>query len=1449
MSARGARVPASDQGPGVGRRSWAELLEGRVERQKLSPEGEQKVRESAVRLLRRHLNLNDLILEVEDPPCDQLCLRQLIDCDGPEAHTKLSSSLIGSALGDQATRLGIPVAVLSSQVVASGFMRICEADTRPPPKVLLTPEQRKKLSSLLEIAQNLLAQSMFSRLYFCQELWKAQNSLLLEAVWRLHVQNVVSIPELLESRADTQAVVVWLCKDLGLLCEQIEVPCQHTEVARAVLADLVQMFVLRAFQKSEGLKGDGAPAQMAQIAAAVLERMLASTLEAMAAGLQEGSPAYKAGSCWFGVFSGPMCQSILSAETLKRWFCHTLTQILTHKPVLKVSDAVQMQREWSFARTPALLSGLYRRLFVILSPEELVGHLQDVLETQEVNWRHVLSCVSTLVICLPDAQQLVNGWVTRLLTRAFESWDLDSMVLAFLVVRQAALEGPAVFPSYATWFQATFGSTRGIHSCSKKALVFLFKFLSDLVPFEVPRYLQVHILHPPLVPGKYRTLLTDYVALAKTRLADLKVSIENMGLYEDLSSAGDVTQPQSQASQDVEKALTVFEHTGKVPVAILEASIFRRSYYLSHFLPALLTPRVLPRAPDSREALIESLRRADKIPPALYSTYRQACSTAGQKQPEDAAPGGEVEPSCAEEPLDLLMAALQELRASMTDPTQHDVLSAQVAMVSERLHSILGLSEDVSSGEAAPVQLSIQAPELQPREQRVVDLLLTSFCQNLMAASSVAPPDRQGPWATHFVRALCGHRFLPAVLTRLCQLLHHQGPSLSASHVLGLAALAVHLGESRSVLPKVHVGPPAPARGLPIPEFIDSLLPCVAQQASALCLKFSTAAISYSLCKFSQSHELLHSCLSPGLIKKFQFIMFRWFPEARDPPSQEDLASPPWRPLCLPSVDWRRAALCLWKQRALKELLKQEGLQLTYRDWLQLEIEIQPEVDSLSDTERQDFQQWAIHQHFLPMPSAAGGCDGDLEAACTTLVDVLMDFCQSSRSYHHSENSDLVLGGCKGNRDIFSRLQEMAADLQQGPAPLGHAAPHGHFLFGVFHRRLQALTHGWDVASRLQRQQELLTCKRTLLGLPPSMLVSSPCAEQPTAPSCADFFHLVNSELRNFSHDGALTYDITAHFFRGLLNTCARSRDPSLAADLALTACQTQCPLLLTSALLWWSSLEPELHCRWRRWSQSLLPAELRKLQEAHLFAESMSSPIILPPAPGPSWLCAAALHFAIQRARKESFRQELGKLDGQGEELFVFLFFFSLMGLLSSYLTPQAIGSLRALDICAEILGCLQKRRISWLLVFQLTEADVPVGRTLLGLAPDHQVRLLPVAFYSLLPYFDEDALLKEDAFLRVALNMYLKLVGLFVAGETGAVWTVAHGGELPTQGDPISLITNARLFLLQLIPRCPERSFLHVAELLAVSGDCDPEVSAALLSRRQAVLDPNLSQEPQLF
>ncbi|XP_055088870.1 Fanconi anemia group A protein isoform X2 [Symphalangus syndactylus] len=1384
-----SQVPnsAAGQDPEGRRRSWAELLAGRVKRQKYNPERAQKLKESAVRLLRSHQDLNALLLEVEGPPCKKLSLSKVIDCDSSEAYANHSSSFIGSALQDQASRLGVPVGILSAGMVASSVGQICTAPAETSHPVLLTVEQRKKLSSLLEFARYLLAHSMFSRLSFCQELWKIQNSLLLEAVWHLHVQGIVSLQELLESHPDMHAVGAWLFRNLCRLCEQIEASCQHADITRAMLSDFVQMFVLRGFQKNSDLRRTVEPEKMPQVAVDVLQRMLIFALDALAAGVQEESSTHKTVRCWFGVFGGQTLGSVISTGPLKRFFSHTLTQILTHSPVLKASDAVQMQREWTFARTHPLLTALYRRLFVMLSPEELVGHLQEVLETQEVHWQRVLSFVSALVVCFPEAQQLLEDWVARLMAQAFESCQLDSMVTAFLVVRQAALEGPSAFLSYADWFKASFGSMRGYHGCSKKALVFLFTFLSDLVPFESPRYLQVHILHPPLVPSKYRSLLTDYISLAKTRLADLKVSIENMGLYEDLSSSGDITEPHSQALQDVEKAVMVFEHTGKIPITVMEASIFRRPYYVSHFLPALLTPRVLPKVPDSHVAFIESLRRADKIPPSLYSTYCQACSAAEEK-PEDAALGVRAEPSSAEEPLGQLTAALGELRASMTDPSQHDVISTQVAVISERLRAVLGHSEDDSSIEISKIQLSINTPRLEPQEHTAVDLLLTSFCQNLMAASSVAPPERQGPWATLFMRTMCG-RVLPAVLTRLCQLLRHQGPSLSAPHVLGLAALAVHLGESRSVFPEVVVGPPAPDAALPVPALFDSLLTCRTRDSLLFCLKFCTAAISYSLCKFSsQSRDILCSCLSPGLIKKFQFLVFRLFSEARQPLSREDAASLSWRPLYLPSADWQRAALSLWTHRTFRELLKEENIHLTYQDWLHLELEIQPEADALSDTQRQDFHQWAIHEHFLPESSASGGCDGDLEAACTILVNALMDFQQSSRSYDHSENSDLVFGGRTGN-DIISRLQEMVADLelQQDPSvPLGHTPSQGHFLFGIFRRRLQALTSGWSMAASLQRQRELLMYKRILLRLPSSVLCGSNFqAEQPITARCEQFFHLVNSEMRNFcSHGGALTQDITAHFFRGLLNACLRSRDPSLMVDFILAKCQTRCPLILTSALLWWPSLEPVLLCQWRRHCQRPLPRELQKLQEGRQFASDFLSPDAASPAPNPDWLSAAALHFAIQQVREENVRKQLKKLDCEREELLVFLFFFSLMGLLSSHLTLNSTTDPpKTFHVCAAILECLEKRKISWLALFQLTESDLSLGQLLLRVAPDQHTRLLPFAFYSLLSYFHEDAAIREEAFLHVAVDMYLKLVQLFVAGDTSTVSPPA-GRSLELQG-----------------------------------------------------------------
>uniref|UniRef100_A0A673UAZ5 Fanconi anaemia group A protein N-terminal domain-containing protein n=1 Tax=Suricata suricatta TaxID=37032 RepID=A0A673UAZ5_SURSU len=260
MSDSQVEIISSSSGLGSRRRTWTELLAGRVKRQTRCPGTEQKLQESAVLLLRRHLNLNDLLLEVEGAPRKMLCLSQLID---PEACPNLSSSFIGSALQDEASRLGLPVAVLSSRVVATSIAQIC-VPTATVHGVLLSAEQR--------------------------------NTSLLEVMWHLHVQNVVSLQELLESRADVQATVAWLFGNLCLLCEQMEAS-PDSDVARAVLSDFVQMLVLRGFQKNSDLRRNVEPEQMGQLAVAVLQKMLVFALEALAAGMQDGSPQHKVVKC------------------------------------------------------------------------------------------------------------------------------------------------------------------------------------------------------------------------------------------------------------------------------------------------------------------------------------------------------------------------------------------------------------------------------------------------------------------------------------------------------------------------------------------------------------------------------------------------------------------------------------------------------------------------------------------------------------------------------------------------------------------------------------------------------------------------------------------------------------------------------------------------------------------------------------------------------------------------------------------------------------------------------------------------------------------------------------------------------------------------------------------------------------------------------------------------
>ncbi|NWI97762.1 FANCA protein, partial [Pitta sordida] len=1434
---------------------------GRARKRK-SPFGSgAELRDAALRLLEQHQNLNELLLEVGDSAKPGVQ-------DGTEHLGVSSEPFIVSVLQEQASRLGVPAATLAAKSAVAVVERICRTPASPPRVPLLSPEQRKSLSCLLGTVRDLLANNTFCRSLFCQEMWKMKEPPVLEVVWQLHSEDIAGLAELLERSPAAPAAVEWLCRSLCDLCEQAGgVPSGDTELAQRLLSgkSLIYLAVVflqngfgQALEPGKKVESQKVP----YICRAVSQRMLAWVLDAVGKEKQGDVPTLQAERFWLNVFSVSLYGGVAHPDSVQQFFRHTLTEVLTYNPLLKVSDAIQMQKEWSFTRTSSLLTALYRKLLVAFSARESISLLQQVLETHEVNWQHVLSCVSTLVVCQAEAELLFRDLLSHLLLKAFGNYDMENMITAFLIARQAALEGPAVFMPYSEWFKASFGNAGGPHGSSKKALVFLLEFLSELVPFEAAPYLKVHIMYPPLVPPKHRALLLEYITLAKTRLADLKVAIEDMGLYEDLSAPDEAVQPQGQALRDVEKALQIFENTRKIPTSVIEASIFRRPYYTSWFLPALLRPRVLPKTPDAHMAFIDSLKRADKIPSNLYSTYLQGCRAMKEKMLQG---DSRAEPSRSQEPVEQLRAELEELRALVVDQARWEGVPAQIAVVSDRLRGVLGDSSVEGSGAAPlnpPVPVSIPAPRLEPTHGSVVDLLLTSFCQTLIAASSLNPPDRQGPCLSLLVKMMCGHRnLLPALLARLCQLLYHQGPSLSDAHILGLAAFVIHLSESRALIPGVEacfgISQPVPGKALSISEFWTSLLVCRTEESFAFCMRFCTAAATYLMCRFSScSLEDFCALVPPGLIKKLQHLVPRLSLAARGVLCEEDKPPLSWNSLSCPSLNYRRASLCLWKQARFQELLKEKPFQLSFREWLLLELEVCPERDILSASERQDFHYWAIYQQYLPAPSAAGGCDGDLQKACGVIVQAILD------SSHR-----LDLPGCGPSKmslspEILCRLQELVLELRGRPRLPPCPTAQRHFLLELLQGRLAGRKDGSALGEQLWRQQELLLHRRILVGLPPSTLVTTCRKGRKTVLDCEDFFHFVNSELKDVCSRGyALSYDITAHFFRGLLSASADCEEAAEGVSDAVTACQTKCPLMLLSAALWWPRLEPVLCSQWKRLFGTPLAEGVDRLRGWHSSAARFLSSGAAFPLSDPPWLSAAFLHSAIlqqsPRGRGARALERLGTGTEQARpaafrvysllplQVLVSLLFFSLLDLISAKTAPkEGVDFQASLEWSLEILQCLEKRGTSWPLLFHSAERAPGKYHVLRSAASARHIQLLPLAFYSLTPRFHPELLRREPTFLCLALDLYLQLLRLFVEGQA-----LPQSGQDPTEHDPLEMISVARRFLLGAIPHCPAQSFGDVRPLLGTCEELDPELGATLRHFCDPAVSLELEDELELF
>ncbi|KAJ3596135.1 hypothetical protein NHX12_002544 [Muraenolepis orangiensis] len=1204
---------------------------------------------------------------------------------------------------------------------------------------------------------------------------------------------------------------VWMVAGLKALCgrtstqqEEEEEEEEERDMQQTVLSSVMGVLVGTGFEENQGPLG---PSRKTSVTCcSILDHMhtwLLDSLDGSHAPLCDEAAAER----WIHLLDASLCDASASPEALRRFFRHTLTNTLTYKPRLKVSDAIAKQNEWSFAKTSRLQTVLFRKLAIVFSVEDLLHHLHQVLEAHEVNWKHVLCFLSTLLVFNPDAQPCLRDLLGRLLTSAFEGYDLENMITAFLLARQGALEGPNFFPSYSEWFKLSFGGPSGYHGSSKKSSVFLLKFLSDLVPFDPPQYLKVHIMHPPYVAVKHRSLLQEYVSLTRTRLADLKVSVEDMRMYEDVSGAsGEPVKHQCQALQDVEKALSLFATTGRISATVMEASIFRRPYFLNRFLPALLTPRVLPLKADLKMSFIDALKKAEKIPAGQYSSYVEACQSQRQQNKKRTS---SVIDGDDDDPLEVLNSQLKELRR-LVGAGEDGELSAQLSRISHTL----GVMFPDRAGGPRLVRLHVDAPLSCEQHVEVVDRILRTFCQCVIDASS--PPNKQSHWAAQFVNVLLGHTELVSVLMhRLWDLFHNQGSSLTASHLLGLAALVVHLHASSSHSPLVQMMPSVALQPVPLTEALSAALLCNTRDNMLFCVRISVAAVCYGICKSDPlpPPQELQDFIPTGLVKKVLYLVPRLLPEARRAPltaawpgtSGESPEVEAWQEsdpqlwrgttdACM--ATWRKSACRLWRNPTFGRLAQLPQYRLSLSEWLATEIRVQRNEDVLPDPDRQEYQQWACMEFYLSVPVEQGGCGGDLRTLCTLMLRAIMDQQAgspqdflSNRSLERSGQRLSDTGTCLP--DILSRLQELVYEMQLN-GPRGREEVR-RFLFEMLSESCPA---SGTSDSHNAGERETLDFTSTLE-------------------------HINRYQRRLCSPAALLPYHVTSHLLRGMLSASARCAASSTVVNRAWSEVPLQCPLLLVSTVRWWGGLSPMLTSVWRRLrDEDPLPELLNTITDCLHWAHG--------------------LHRAWGGQGKESqaFRETLETLvqrkDKHGTQVLVCLLFLCVTDMLVAVLYPEEASRVSgSREMCADILPLLMDSP-DWHLMFQTQPADqgpyqAVTMATLDDLLPEQSPVLLKRA-------------LRCPGFLHTAVLCYVSLFQLFLDGLPPPHPTVPEPHV--SQTEPSQILGQARRFLLSAISQTPPTalSSTQLSQLEPLCAELDLEVATALSTH----LGPrSLSQE----
>nr|XP_018905144.1 PREDICTED: Fanconi anemia group A protein-like [Bemisia tabaci] len=292
-------------------------------------------------------------------------------------------------------------------------------------------------------------------------------------------------------------------------------------------------------------------------------------------------------------------------ESERKRFCSShLTELLSYDPKkISLFDAISDQIVWFEYKSPSsVLRQFVYNLLKVFSCKEVFEQIFSVISASKFNLQKVLNFIS--LVCTHYGEKPCLEIVEERFCGATTDHNDHMVYVSLLFIRQIFLQDSVSFQKYAKWFKSL--------RLNNAQFSFLFQCLTRIVPYEPPLCLKIHINEFPNVPC--RTTVSDYNLLVKTRLMDLKETMEYQGIFYLSDKSGQ--------KADLRKIISHFVETGEVAKLLIEASVFRRQYFNNVFLPYLLGSE--SEDLEGKTKFIERLNKQGLIPSFRYVQWQKS---------------------------------------------------------------------------------------------------------------------------------------------------------------------------------------------------------------------------------------------------------------------------------------------------------------------------------------------------------------------------------------------------------------------------------------------------------------------------------------------------------------------------------------------------------------------------------------------------------------------------------------------------------------------------------------------------------------------------------------------------------------------------------------------------------------------------------------------------------